>query len=64
MERNSLVAQGVKDPALSLQRLGTLLWHRLDPWLRNFHMPGAWQKKKKSGEKQIHIFVFMCTKYL
>ena len=28
---SSLVAQHVKDPALSLQLLGSLLWHGLDP---------------------------------
>ena len=33
--------------ALSLQWLGWLLWHRFDPWPRNFHMPQTWSKKKK-----------------
>ena len=28
---------GVKDLALSLLWLELLLWHRFDPWLRNFH---------------------------
>ena len=32
MEVSSLVAQQVKDLALSLWRLRLLLWHRLDPW--------------------------------
>ena len=41
------VVQQVKDPALSLQWFGLLLWHRFDPWLENFHMPRAWPKKKK-----------------
>ena len=36
--RNSLVVQQVKALALSLQWLGLLLWLRLDPWPRNFHM--------------------------
>ena len=35
----SLVVQHVKDLALSLQRLGSLLWHGFDPWPWNFHMP-------------------------
>ena len=26
------MVQGVKDPALSLQWLRSLLWHALDPW--------------------------------
>ena len=30
--RNSLAAQQVKDPALSLQQLGSLLWFGFDPW--------------------------------
>ena len=35
------MAQQVKHPALSLQRLGALLWCGLDPGPRNFHMPQA-----------------------
>ena len=34
--RSSLVAQGVRDPALPLLWLGLLLWLRFDPWPRNF----------------------------
>ena len=34
----SLVAQCVKDPALSLQQLRSLLWHGFDPWPGNFCM--------------------------
>ena len=37
--RNLLVAQGAKDPVLSLQQLGLLLWHVFSPWPGNFHMP-------------------------
>ena len=44
--RSSLVVQGVKDLALSLQRLGSLLWSRFDPWPRNFCMA----KKKGGGD--------------
>ena len=44
---SSLVAQQVKDPLLSLQWLGSLLWYRVDPWPGNFHLPQAWAKKKK-----------------
>ena len=39
------MAQWVKDPMLSLQQFGSLLWCRLDPWPGNFHMPGVGQKK-------------------
>ena len=44
---SSLVAQRVKDQALSLLPLRSLLWFRLDPWLGNFHMPMMWPKRKK-----------------
>ena len=43
---SSLVAQQVKDLALSL------LWCRFDPWPGNFHMPWAWPKKEKEKEKK------------
>ena len=59
------VVQQVKDLALSLQQLRSLLrckvnpsqaqwiedpellqlWLRMNPWLRNFHMPQMWPKK-------------------
>ena len=44
---SSLVAQCVKDLALSLQWPGLMLWHGFYPWLRNFRMPWALPKKKK-----------------
>ena len=43
---SSLVVQQVKDLALSLQWLWSLLWHGFDPWPRNFHMPQVWPKIK------------------
>ena len=43
---NSLVAQGVKDPALSRKRLRSLLWHGFDPWTGNLYILWVWQKKK------------------
>ena len=47
--------QQVKDLALPLQRLGSLLCHRFDLWPGNFHMPWAWHvgKKKVKGSKKI-----------
>ena len=45
--RSSLMVQWVKDQALSLQGLGSLLWQGFDPWLGNFHLPWAWSKKRK-----------------
>ena len=46
--QSSLVAQWVKDLALSLQQRSSLLRHRFDAWPRNFHMPHMGPKKKKS----------------
>ena len=43
---SSLVAQRVKDPALSRKQLRLLLWHRFDPWPRNFHMLWVHPEKK------------------
>ena len=37
----------VKDLALSLLWLGSLLWCQFDSWPRNFHMQWVWQKKDK-----------------
>ena len=48
MRGSSLVAQGVKDPVLSLQQLGSLLRHRFDPWPRNFHMLRVQPTKTKN----------------
>ena len=45
----------VKDLALSLLWLRLLLWHRFDPWPRNFRMlwvPTHNQKKKKKKEER------------
>ena len=49
--RSSLVVQQVKDPALSLQWFGSLLWCEFDTWPMNFHVPQVWQKKKKKKKK-------------
>ena len=40
------MAQWVKDLALSLLWLGSLLWHKFDPWPWNLHMPWTWPKKQ------------------
>ena len=44
---SSLVAQWVKDPALSLLWLGSLLWCGLNPWPGNLCMPLVQPKKGK-----------------
>lgn len=36
---------GGKDVAFPLQWLGSLLWRRLDPWSKNFHLLQFSQKK-------------------
>ena len=40
------MVQLVKNPVLSL------LWHGLELWPRNFHMPQAKKKKKKKRERR------------
>ena len=45
------LAQWVKDLALSVLRLGPVLWCGFDPWPGYFHMPGAWSKKKRSSRR-------------
>ena len=44
--------QWVKDLALSMQRLVSLLWRGFDSWPGNCHMLQAWQKKKKERKKK------------
>ena len=41
------MAQWVKNLALSLLWLGSLLWHRFNPWPRHFHMPWVQLQIKK-----------------
>ena len=43
------MAKQVKDPVSSLQRLGSLLWCRVDPWPGNSHMPQEQPEKKAGG---------------
>ena len=49
------MAQWVKDMALSLEWLGSLLWLGFDPWPRNFHVSQAWPKKKKKTRNREKI---------
>ena len=42
------MAQRVKDLALSLQWLESLLWHRFNPWPGKIHMPQVQPKKAMS----------------
>lgn len=43
------LAQWIKDPALSLQRLRSLLWHRFKSWPRNCLMPCGKNKNKNTS---------------
>ena len=65
---SSPMAQQVKDPALSLQRLWSLLWCRLDPWPETSWCLGCGQKKKKKknfvgfqelriGSSETHMYI-------
>ena len=45
--KNSLVAQLVKDLALSVALAGLLLWRGFDPRPGNFHMLWVWPKKRE-----------------
>ena len=49
--RSSLVVHWLKNLALSLLQLGSLLWHRFEPWPGNFHMLWVPSKKKKTKTK-------------
>ena len=49
--RNSLVAQQVKDPSMSL------LWQGFSPWPGNLHMPWVWSKNDFFNEKKVNIII-------
>ena len=51
--RSAWVPQRVRGPALSL------LWHGLNPWPRNYHMPRVQsQKKKKEFTRVLSVDLF------
>ena len=59
---SSLVAQRVKDLALSLMWLWLLLWCGFDPWPGNFHVLWAWPKKIYSYEMSNTKYV-LCVRH-
>ena len=68
---NSLVAQRVKDLALSLLGLGSLLWCRFNPWPGNSRMLWVRPKKKKKRVSLIKPSILVklerpphCTEYI
>ena len=48
---NSFVVQCIKDLVLSLQWLGSSLWHGFHPWPRNFHVAQTWPKNNNNKKK-------------
>ena len=46
------MAQQVKDLALSLQQLRSLICPGFDPWPRNFHLPWVWPKSKNKNKNK------------
>ena len=50
-----LVAQRIRDLALSLLWLRSLLWHRVEPWYRYICMPKVQPKKKKKSQLRFHL---------
>ena len=60
--KSSLVAQQVKDSALSLQQLRLLLWCGFHPWPGNFCMPQMWPKKRERERERnssLHFLLFV-----
>ena len=57
--RSFLVAQQVKDPALSLLRLRSLLWHGFDPWSRNLH--ALWVRQKRNKKQKHNVSRLIST---
>ena len=67
--RDSFMEQWVKDPVLSLQRLGSLLWCGFNPWPGKFHISWAHtargKKKKKSNFQPLwRLKYFRCFRNL
>ena len=47
------MVQWIKDPALSLQLLGSLLWQGFDPQPGDFHMLWEWPQKTQGLGEQL-----------
>ena len=57
---SSLAVQQVGDLALSLQCLGSVLWHGFSLWPRSFLLPWVQSKKKKEEDADV---VFLRGRY-
>ena len=51
VDRPSLVVRQVKDPALSLQRFGSLLWRGFSPWPGTSKVREERRKEEKKGRQ-------------
>ena len=58
---SSFMVQWVKDPALSLQWLGSLLWYKFDLWPRNLYVLPKKKKKEKRKRKRCPILLLLLT---
>lgn len=59
-EQEFSVAQGVKDPVLTLLWIGSQLWCGLDPWTWSPHVLWVWLKKKNPQETRYeHVLEFV-----
>ena len=52
-EGSSLVSQRIKDLALALQRLRSLLWLEFNPWPGNMHVPEVQPKTKQPKQNTV-----------
>ena len=52
------MVQWVKDPVLSLQLLGSLLWHGFDPWSWEFHVPRAYGQKENLHDRPSYMYIY------
>ena len=61
---SSLLAQWVKDPALSLLWFGLPLWHEFSPWSGNFYMRWVWANNNNNNKikNKIHTGKYLIQK--
>ena len=62
--RSSSVVQQVKDLALLLPWLRSLLWSRFSPWPPNFHMPWVWAPPPRQKKINMTFTVYFKVEHL